>query len=67
MLKISNHYVSKIVFFLLFVEVLVLVGAAYAGAAVRFMDLGRGRPQCRASTISSLSAARVRRGDRVLA
>ena len=40
MLKISNHYVSKIVFSLLFVEVLVLVGAAYAGAAVRFMDLG---------------------------
>jgi len=39
-LKISNHYVSKIVFFLLFVEVLVLVGAAYAGAAVRFLDLG---------------------------
>jgi sugar transferase (PEP-CTERM system associated) len=39
-LKISNHYVSKIVFFLLFVEVLVLLGAAYAGAAVRFMDLG---------------------------
>jgi sugar transferase (PEP-CTERM system associated) len=28
------------VFFLLFVEVLVLVGAAYAGAAVRFLDLG---------------------------
>ncbi|SHH41900.1 TIGR03013 family XrtA/PEP-CTERM system glycosyltransferase [Massilia sp. CF038] len=40
MLKISNHYVSKIVFFLLFVEVMVLVGAAYAGAAVRFFDLG---------------------------
>ena len=40
MLKISNHYVSKIVFFLLFVEVLVLVGAAYAGAAVRFFDQG---------------------------
>jgi sugar transferase (PEP-CTERM system associated) len=39
-LKISNHYVSKIVFFLLFVEMLVLIGAAYAGAAVRFMDLG---------------------------
>ena len=39
-LKISNHYVSKIVFFLLFVEVLVLVGAAYAGAAVRFLDGG---------------------------
>jgi hypothetical protein len=36
--KISNHYVSKIVFVLLFVEVLVLLGAAYAGAAVRFMD-----------------------------
>ncbi len=40
MLKISNHYVSKIVFFLLFVEVLVLVGAAYAGAAMRFLDVG---------------------------
>ena len=38
MLKIANHYVSKIVFFLLFVEVLVLLGAAYAGAAVRFME-----------------------------
>lgn len=38
MLKISNHYVSKIVFVLLFVEVLVLVGAAYAGAAVRLLD-----------------------------
>ena len=42
MLKISNHYVSKIVFFLLFVEVLVLVGAAYAGAAVRFLGLEDG-------------------------
>jgi sugar transferase (PEP-CTERM system associated) len=37
-LRISNHYVSKIAFVLLFVEVLVLVGAAYAGAAVRFLD-----------------------------
>ena len=42
MLKISNHYVSKIVFVLLFVEVLVLVGAAYAGAAVRFIGLEDG-------------------------
>lgn len=41
MLKISNHYVSKIVFVLLFVEVLVLLGAAYVGAAVRFMELGQ--------------------------
>ncbi|WP_229483481.1 TIGR03013 family XrtA/PEP-CTERM system glycosyltransferase [Massilia horti] len=31
---------SKIVFTLLFVEVLVLLGAAYVGAAVRFMELG---------------------------
>jgi sugar transferase (PEP-CTERM system associated) len=38
--KISNHYVSKIVFVLLFVEVLVLVGAVYAGAAVRLLDPG---------------------------
>ncbi|QJD99905.1 TIGR03013 family PEP-CTERM/XrtA system glycosyltransferase [Massilia forsythiae] len=41
MFRISNHYVSKIVFVLLFVEVLVLIGAAYAGAAVRFMELGQ--------------------------
>ena len=42
MLKISNHYVSKIVFFLLFVEVLVLLGSAYAGAAVRGMHMPEG-------------------------
>jgi sugar transferase (PEP-CTERM system associated) len=39
-LRISNHYVSKIVFVLLFVELLVLLGAAYAGAAVRFLGVG---------------------------
>jgi len=39
--RISNHYVSKIVFVLLFVEVLVLLGAAYVGVAVRFMQLGQ--------------------------
>jgi sugar transferase (PEP-CTERM system associated) len=43
-LRISNHYVSKIVFVLLFVEVLVLLGAAYAGAAVRFLDGDGGLP-----------------------
>lgn len=40
MFRISNHYVSKIVFLLLFVEVLVLLGAAYIGAAVRMLELG---------------------------
>jgi sugar transferase (PEP-CTERM system associated) len=40
-LRIANHYVSKIVFVLLFVEVLVLLGAAYLGAAVRFIDVGQ--------------------------
>jgi hypothetical protein len=40
-LRIANHYVSKIVFVLLFVELLVLLGAAYIGAAVRFIDLGQ--------------------------
>ena len=40
MLRIANHYVSKIVFVLLFVELLVLLGAAYIGAAVRFIDVG---------------------------
>ena len=40
MFRISNHYVSKIVFVLLFVEMLVLLGAAYLGISVRFIDLG---------------------------
>ena len=40
MFRISNHYVSKIVSVLLVVEVLVLLGAAYAGAALRYMDIG---------------------------
>ncbi len=39
MLRISNHYVSKIVFVLLFVEALVLLGAVYLGAAMRFLDV----------------------------
>ena len=38
MFRISNHYVSKIVFVLLFVEMLILLGAAYAGAAMHFID-----------------------------
>ena len=42
MFRISNHYVSKIVSMLLVVEVLVLLGAAYAGAALRFMDIDAG-------------------------
>lgn len=40
MFRISNHYVSKIVSLLLLVEVLVLLGAAYAGAALRHMEIG---------------------------
>jgi sugar transferase (PEP-CTERM system associated) len=56
-LKISNHYVSKIVFFLLFVEMLVLVGAAYAGAAVRFMDLGETGPHIEHFFLSALAFA----------
>ncbi len=39
MFKISNHYVSKIVFVLLFIEALILLGAAYAGASLRFLDM----------------------------
>jgi sugar transferase (PEP-CTERM system associated) len=38
MLRISNHYVSKVVFSLIFIEFLILIGAFYTGAAVRFMD-----------------------------
>lgn len=40
MFRISNHYVSKIVFVLLFVEALVLLGAAYVGVALRTMEYG---------------------------
>ncbi|TWI62974.1 sugar transferase (PEP-CTERM system associated)/exopolysaccharide biosynthesis polyprenyl glycosylphosphotransferase [Pseudoduganella lurida] len=35
MLRISNHYVSKVVFSLLFLEVLILIGSFYAGAGLR--------------------------------
>ncbi|GAB2860590.1 TIGR03013 family PEP-CTERM/XrtA system glycosyltransferase [Pseudoduganella ginsengisoli] len=38
MLKISNHYVSKVAFSLLFVEVLILIGSFYVGSAIRFFD-----------------------------
>lgn len=38
MLRISNHYVSKVAFSLLFVEVLILIGSFYVGSAVRFFD-----------------------------
>ncbi|MYN10086.1 TIGR03013 family XrtA/PEP-CTERM system glycosyltransferase [Pseudoduganella aquatica] len=38
MLKIANHYVSKVAFSLLFVEILILIGAFYAGSAIRFFD-----------------------------
>jgi len=41
MLRISNHYVSRVVFLLLFVEVLILIGSAYAGAALRVYDGGQ--------------------------
>jgi len=38
LIRISNHFVSKIVFFLLLFEVAVLVASAYLGAAIRFLD-----------------------------
>jgi sugar transferase (PEP-CTERM system associated) len=38
MLRISNHYISKVVFSLLFLEVLILIGSFYAGAGLRFFD-----------------------------
>src|SRR5579872_3845599 len=38
MLRIFNHYVSKIVFTLLLTEALILVGSAYVGASLRFLD-----------------------------
>ena len=40
MLKISNHYVSKIVSILLGVEILILLSAAYLGVNVRFVGGG---------------------------
>ena len=38
MLRISNHYISKVVFSLLFLEVLILIGSFYAGVGLRFYD-----------------------------
>ncbi len=38
MLRISNHFVSKMVSVLLLIEVLILLASAYLGAAFRFMD-----------------------------
>jgi sugar transferase (PEP-CTERM system associated) len=40
MFKISNHYVSKVVSSLLFLELLILIGSFYAGASLRFFDGG---------------------------
>lgn len=36
--RISNHYVSKVVFILFFVEALVFIASVYLGAAIRFFD-----------------------------
>jgi len=36
--RISNHYVSKIVFILLFVETFVFMASVYLGAAIRFFE-----------------------------
>lgn len=36
--RISNHYVSKIVSVLLFVEILVFMVSVYLGATIRFFD-----------------------------
>ena len=38
MLRIANHYVSKVAFSLLFVEILILIGSFYAGSAIRYFD-----------------------------
>jgi sugar transferase (PEP-CTERM system associated) len=58
MLKISNHYVSKIVFALLFVEVLLLVGAAYAGATFQLLG-GQGADHLAKFWTSALAFAGV--------
>lgn len=38
MIKISNHFVSRVIFFLLLIEAAILVASAYLGAAIRFLD-----------------------------
>ncbi|TFW17283.1 TIGR03013 family XrtA/PEP-CTERM system glycosyltransferase [Duganella callida] len=40
MFKIANHYVSKVVVLLLFLEFFILIGAFYAGADLTFFDRG---------------------------
>jgi sugar transferase (PEP-CTERM system associated) len=39
MLRISNHYVSKITFLVLLTELLILVVSVYLGTAIRFSDV----------------------------
>jgi sugar transferase (PEP-CTERM system associated) len=41
MIKISNHYVSKIVFVLLIAEIVILVAASYLGISLRARFLGQ--------------------------
>ncbi|MBL0038250.1 MAG: hypothetical protein IPP36_06170 [Nitrosomonadales bacterium] len=38
--RISNHYVSKVVSILLFVELFVFIASVYLGATIRFFDSG---------------------------
>jgi hypothetical protein len=38
MMKILNHYISKVRSILLLVEIIILVSAVYLGAAIRFVD-----------------------------
>ena len=45
MFKIANHYVSKVVVLLLFLEFFILIGAFYAGADLTFFDRGKVMPE----------------------
>ena len=38
MIKIFNHYISKVQSILLLVEVIILVSSVYLGATIRFVD-----------------------------
>ncbi|WP_317202252.1 TIGR03013 family XrtA/PEP-CTERM system glycosyltransferase [Janthinobacterium sp.] len=40
MLRIANHYVSKVAFGLLLLDALILIGAFYTGSALRFFEGG---------------------------
>jgi sugar transferase (PEP-CTERM system associated) len=57
MLKISNHYVSKVAASLLLIEIMMLMAAFHAGAAILLLPAGAGAPPLHNLMASALAFA----------